>query len=319
MEQLGIMMHVVLQETENEQVLDGGYLDVQRKLYLRELVARFAHHNAITWNLGEEHGPVEWMDYAQSVEDTKRMADYLREIDPYDHFIVLHTHPNPQNRSEYLPGYLGHPSINGPSIQAGNPYDAHLSTLNWLEASTAAGQPWVVCIDEIGPHWKGAMPDASDPSHDTIRKQVLWGNLMAGGGGVEWYFGYKYPHGDLNCEDWRSRDVLWDQTKIALDFFMEYLPVQDMKSSDDLVLGDGYCLAKPDAVYAVYYPDGNIAPLDLRGTQGDFEIRWYDPVAGGPLQQGTKARVSAGGIVQPGFPPETGKDKDWACLVTKMQ
>ncbi|MDF1570662.1 MAG: DUF5060 domain-containing protein [Bacteroidales bacterium] len=319
MEQLGIMMHVVLQETENEQVLDGGYLDVQRKLYLRELVARFAHHNAITWNLGEEHGPVEWMDYAQSVEDTKRMADYLREIDPYDHFIVLHTHPNPENRAAYLPEYLGHASIEGPSIQTGNPRDAHRSTLKWLEASAAAGQPWVVCIDEIGPHWKGALPDADDPLHDTIRKEVLWGNLMAGGGGVEWYFGYRFPHGDLNCEVWRSRDALWEQTRIALDFFREHLPLVDMKSSDALVSGEGYCLARPGEFYAVYYPNGNISPLDLRDATGDFEIRWYDPMAGGPLQRGSVELAGAGGMLDPGLPPALKSSKDWACLVTKKR
>ncbi len=319
MEQLGIMMHVVLQETENEHVLDGGYLDVQRKLYLRELVARFGHHNAITWNLGEEHGPVGWMDYAQSVEDTKRMADYLREIDPYDHFIVLHTHPNPENRANYLPEYIGHPSINGPSIQTGNPYDAHRSTLKWLEASAAAGQPWVVCIDEIGPHWKGALPDVADPAHDTIRKAVLWGNLMAGGGGVEWYFGYKFPHGDLNCEDWRSRDALWDQTRIALDFFRKHLPVKDMKNSDELVLGKAYCLSKSNEIYALYYPGEGIYPVDLRGAEGIFDIWWYDPLVGGPLKRGTIDQASAGGILYPGSPPEMESGKDWACLITKLK
>lgn len=317
MEQLGIMMHVVLQETENENVLDGGYLDVQRKLYLRELVARFAHHNAITWNLGEEHGPVGWMDYAQSVEDTKRMADYLRELDPYDHFIVMHTHPSPSNRAEYLPEYLGFSSMNGPSIQVGNPYTAHQSTLKWLQASREAGQLWVVCVDEIGPHWKGALPDAVDPAHDTIRKEVLWGNLMAGGGGVEWYFGYKFPHGDLSCEDWRSRDALWDQTRIALDFFREHLSLKDMKNSDALVTGEGYCLARPGETYAVYYPHGKISTLDLRGVKGDFEIWWYDPMLGGPLQRGSVEQDSAGGLLDPGHPPSIETGKDWACLVTK--
>ena len=38
----------------------------------------------------------------------------------------------------------------------------------------------------------------------------LWGNLMAGGAGVEWYFGYTFPHNDLNCENWRNRDHMWD-------------------------------------------------------------------------------------------------------------
>ena len=43
---LGIALHVVLNETEkgNEKLHDNGTLGVQRKLYYRELAARFAHH-----------------------------------------------------------------------------------------------------------------------------------------------------------------------------------------------------------------------------------------------------------------------------------
>ncbi|MFN3486371.1 MAG: DUF5060 domain-containing protein [Planctomycetota bacterium] len=55
MDRLGIQLHVVTQETENDQLLDGGALGPQRKLYYRELVARFAHHLALVWNLGEEN------------------------------------------------------------------------------------------------------------------------------------------------------------------------------------------------------------------------------------------------------------------------
>ncbi len=54
--------------------------------------------------------------------------------------------------------------------------------------------------------------------HD-IRKYCLWGNLMAGGAGVEYYFGYQLPEHDLNLEDFRSRDKSWDYCRIALDFF----------------------------------------------------------------------------------------------------
>lgn len=318
MDKLGLMMHVVLQETENEQLLDGGYLDVQRMLYLRELVARFSHHNAITWNLGEEHGPVEWMPYAQSVEDTKKMADYLRKIDPYDHFIVVHTHPSTKNRQEYLPNYLGFESLDGPSIQAGNPYESHASTLEWIQQSKAAGKPWIVSIDEIGQHWKGAMPDEFDPAHDTIRKQVLWGNLMAGGAGVEWYFGYKYPHGDLNCEDWRSRDKLWDQSRVAADFFRKYLPVMEMQSADNLV-SNAYCFAKPGEIYAVYYLGEGFSGVNLSGADGLFDVKWYNPREGGELMKGSIDEVSAGKLVNIGTPPDHDPTKDWLCLITKKQ
>jgi hypothetical protein len=317
MDKLGIMMHVVLQETENEHILDGGYLDVQRKLYLKELVARFSHHNAITWNLGEEHGPVEWMDaYSQSISDTKKMADYLRKVDPYDQMIVVHTHPNMSNRAEYLPNYLGHESLDGPSIQAGNPLESHKSTLKWINDSKAAGDPWVVCIDEIGQHWKGAMPDADDPAHDTIRKHVLWGNLMAGGAGVEWYFGYHYAHADLNCEDWRSRDLLWNQTRIAIEFFQKYLPLEKMKNMDELVK-NAYCLAKVDELYVIYYLGDGISKIDLSKTSGKYSVLWYNPREGGKILKGSIDSVSGGSSINPGTPPNADPNMDWVCLLKK--
>lgn len=38
----------------------------------------------------------------------------------------------------------------------------------------------------------GVLPDSVDLSHDAIRTNVLYANIMAGGAGVEYYFG-KYP------------------------------------------------------------------------------------------------------------------------------
>ena len=49
-------MHFKTQETENEQLLDGGNVGVERKVYYRELIARFGHHLALNWNMGEENG-----------------------------------------------------------------------------------------------------------------------------------------------------------------------------------------------------------------------------------------------------------------------
>ncbi|UCD58538.1 MAG: DUF5060 domain-containing protein, partial [Candidatus Hydrogenedentota bacterium] len=54
MDRLGIMLHVVTQETENDRNLGGSAgLNPIRRLYYRELVARFSHHLAVIWNLGE--------------------------------------------------------------------------------------------------------------------------------------------------------------------------------------------------------------------------------------------------------------------------
>ena len=103
-----------------------------------------------------------------------------------------------------------------------------------LKKSAEAGHPWLLHMDELGPHYKGALPDAQDPGHDTIRQDVLWGAYMAGAAGVEWYFGYQHPNNDLDCQDWRSRDILWDQTRHAMDFFRNHLPFTEMENMDEL-------------------------------------------------------------------------------------
>ncbi|MDY0099303.1 MAG: DUF5060 domain-containing protein [Bacteroidales bacterium] len=314
-EKLGIMLHFVLQETENECLLDCGYLDVQRKLYLRELAARFSHHTGIAWNLGEEHNPTSWSPYGQTYRDTKLMADYLRSVDPYDNFIVVHTHSDTEQKAKDLNAYLGFRNIEGPSLQCGNVDEVHETTRLWIEKSGDSLHQWVVCCDEIGQHWKGALPDSFDPGHDTIRHKVLWGNLMAGGAGVEWYFGYMYPHNDLNCEDWRSRDKLWDQTKIALDFFCRELPFHEMKNSDEITKSpDDYCLSRDGDVYAVYLPEGKATEIMLK--KGNYSVMWFNPRSGGALQPGTIKSISGGGYKTTGSPPVS-DGKDWVCLIKK--
>ena len=176
MDSLGIMLHVVTQETENDQGLDGGELGPQRKLYYRELIARFAHHLAIAWNLGEEN--------TNTDAQRKAFAAYIRRLDPYDHPIVVHTYPG-QYDKVYRP-LLGYGNFEGPSLQMGNMRGTHAETIKWVVRSARAKRRWVVCLDEIGPAHIGVKPDKDDPNHDDVRRYALWGNLMAGGAGCEW-------------------------------------------------------------------------------------------------------------------------------------
>ena len=127
MEKLGLMLHVVTQETENEAMLDIGKTGTQRKLYYRELVARFAHHLAITWNLGEENGIAPWTPHGQDEAMQKAMADYLRKIDPYDHLTVIHTHNKKPSRDRIITPLLAHPTLDGLSLQVDNPKDVPFS------------------------------------------------------------------------------------------------------------------------------------------------------------------------------------------------
>lgn len=322
MDQLGIMLHLVTQETENQCLLDMGYTDVQRKLYYRELVARFAHHLAITWNMGEENGPADFSPIGQTDKQRKDAAAYLKKINPYDDLIVIHTHSNEQDRNKIIEPLLGDQGFDGLSIQAGNMYESHALTYKWQNLSYEAGKEWNVCVDEIGPAGTGVKPDSDDPDHDNVRRYVLWGNLMAGGGGVEWYFGYDFPDNDLGCEDWHSRAAMWDQTRYALEFFQRHLPFWEMKSRDDITLNKSdYCLAMDGEIYAVYIPGrGQNIPessqnkIDLTDYEGEFDINWFNPRKGGGLKLGSVTRIPGGLISDIGSPPSD-PEKDWVALI----
>jgi len=303
MDRLGIMLHVVTQEQENDQLLDGGRLGPERRLYYRELVARFGHHLAVTWNLGEEN--------TNTDDQRKTFARYIHELDPYDHPVVVHTFPGKYD--EVYEPLLGYRWFDGVSLQTN---DTRKQTLRWLDRSAASGRKWIVCLDEIGPAHTGVKPDADDPGHDEVRKRHLWGNLMGGGSGVEWYFGYKFPHNDLNCEDWRSRDHLWDLTRYALDFFHQHLPFHQMQAADSLTSNpNDYCLAKLGEVYAVYLPDGGTTSLDLAESQATFDVAWYNPRSGGELTAGSIRSIAGPGEKPLGRPPAD-PGEDWVVLVS---
>jgi hypothetical protein len=161
-------------------------------------------------------------------------------------------------------------------------------------------------------------PDGPQSNRDAIRQHTLWGNLMAGGAGVEYYFGYEYAHNDLNAEDWRSRADKWTDIRHALAFFNEHLPFWDMAPDDALASGtDAYVLTQPGEVYAVYLPAGDATRLDLGDEAGSYRVRWYDPRAGGALQDGSVTEIQGPGAVALGLPPsEAGQD--WAVLVTRQ-
>ena len=319
MDKLGLMLHVVTQETKNDHALDGGDSrlrgnDVtpaqagvgrQRKLYYRELIARFAHHLAVVWNLGEEN--------TNTDAQRKAFAEYIRELDPYRHPIVCHTNLG-QYDAVYTP-LLGYANFEGPSLQTN---ETHAQTIKWIDRSGTTRRPWFVCLDEVGPAGTGVKPDNDDYWHDDIRKPHLWGNLMAGGAGVEWYFGYQFPNNDLSCEDWRSRDHVWDLTRFAVEFLRDHTVFAKMNHHDELTSApDDYCLADPGSAYAIYLPNGGTTSLNVGAATATFQIRWFNPRMGGPLEMGTLASTTGPGVVSIGQ-PATDTDKDWLALVERI-
>lgn len=131
------------------------------------------------------------------------------------------------------------------------------------------------------------------------------------------YFGGRYPHNDLNCEDWRSRDQLWDFTRYAVNFFQEHLPFHEMVAADELASADDvWVFAKPGEVYALYLVNGGQTDLNLTGDNGTFQLRWYNPRTGAFAEETT--RVEGGVSVQVGHLP-IDPAEDWAVLLTKAE
>ncbi|MFW6107529.1 MAG: DUF5060 domain-containing protein [bacterium] len=307
MDRQGIYLHFKTQETENELLLDSGDLGLERRLYYRELIARFAHHLALNWNLGEEINNA-------STRQKKAWAQYFWDHDPYRHPIVIH---NGANHYDLLgPGSR----LTGFSLQTNRPdfRNVHRRTLDYINRSAKAGKPWVVACDEPGDASHALVPDTDDPTHDNARINALWGCLLAGGAGNEWYFGYRHAHSDLTCQDWRSRDRWWDQCRIALGFFHAHLPFWNMAANDQLTSAkDDFCFAQPGHVYAILLPKGGPTELDLGDAEAAFTVRWFPPRTGGELLAGTVESIRGPGRRDIGAPPSD-RDGDWVALVTRQ-
>lgn len=259
-------------------MLDDGAMGTERKLYYRELIARFGHHLALNWNFGEENG--KWGNHkGQTTQQRRDMTQYFFAHDPYHHLLVIH---NGQSFDDLL-GPVS--KLTGVSVQT-NKSDfsqVHGAVRGWIQKSDKAGVPWVVACDEPGDAQHALITDKEDPNHDNARQNALWGTLLAGGAGIEWYFGYNHPESDLNCQNWRSRDKMWDQCRYALSFFQTYnIPFWNMSSQDNLSGSDDWVLSSSsmaDDFYAVVLTkDGGKVVLDL--PDGTFDYGWFNPHTG---------------------------------------
>lgn len=278
MDKKGIMLHVVTQETENDRRLGGnGSLNDIRKLYYRELVARFGHHLAIMWNLGEENN--------NNDSERKQFAQFIRDLDPYDHPITVHTH---NDAAQTYNGLYGSSVFEASSLQ-GSIYNYNSWAKEIRQKSAAAGRKWSVFADESYSGTQDVKPNLSNL--DELRKVALWGNLMGGGSGVEWYFGYQNTFGDVQSEDWSMVGPLWDHTRYALSFFKN-LPLNEMEPNDGVVsnASNAKALVKAGSVYVIYLKDGGSPSVQL--PTGSYTVTWYQPTTG---QFGTPTTVNGNG------------------------
>jgi hypothetical protein len=301
MQRKGIAAHFVLAEIEegNSNWFDNGELGIERKLFYREMIARFSHLMAIKWNLSEESRFGE--------RRHKEFAAYINSIDWADFPVAVHgTKDRPFVQYDDI---LGDENFKASSIQF-SPENAGAFVEEWRQKSTDAGWPWVIDMDEVGPAPTGMTPDNTE----ALRKSVLY-PVYFGGGNIEWYFGYHALPlgGDMRTEDFRSREAMYRYMKYAREMMQAELPFWAMEPSDDLFTGtaNAEVFAQPGVAYAVYLPDATTTGL-VSVTPEDYTLRWFNPRTG--EFEGDPQTVNADTSIDLGAAPSD-SSQDWVALI----
>jgi hypothetical protein len=315
----GLMIHFQTTETENASYfegLEGGVATTQfsiaRKIYYRELIARFGHHLAITWNVGEENNAPSGTKPVNTVSQRKLFAERLRDLTYYKDNIVIHNGGSGQNNALNLyPSLLSDVNYTGTSLQLpfGNT-STHDNIKYWWSESEKAAQKWVISFDE--PYADGSTKDLV-----LLRNETIWGTLLAGGQ-MEWYHG---AGGDLKIDlDYSSLEPQWEAIGIAANFMNSYLSkdIHKMSPDDNLIQNgtsiNNYVLAETGETYLIYLKNGGEPIVNLSAKSGQvFNVQWFDPRNGGNLINAND--VTAGtSFTSLGNPPNNASS-DWVVLV----
>lgn len=290
----GIFLHFVLNEAEelNKRELDNGKLGAERKLFYRELIARFSHHLALQWNLCEEYN----LRFKISPELAKEYAGYIHTVDPYDHPITIH---HAGKAIKAWEPFLGDKRFTVTSFQTRD-----IGVVEqWRALSKNTGLPHVIGMDEF-------FPDKATPQNaDRHRREYIW-PIYLSGGQLEFILDEL-----LETEDFRKYQKHWRYMWYARRFIEQHLPFWRMMPQDELLstkTGKGEVFALPGEMFAVFLPNGGQATLDLTGCPGSFTIQWYNPREG--VFQGPVGTLSGGKLANLTMPPQD-PSEDWVILI----
>ena len=315
----GIFLHFVLNEAEapNKRELDEGELRTERRLYYRELIARFGHHLAMEWNLCEEYN----LQFDFGPDRIRAFAGYIKAVDPYDHPIAVHSAGDPLEKLKFT---FGDERFSLTSVQL-NQRPIERITEDLRKATAGAGRPLPASLDEFTVFGGQTQSHLAIDDAEKQRREKLWPTYLSGGM-IEYIL-----EGFLEVDTFKTdeREKLWNYTWSARRFVEEHLPYWEMQPADELVGGaatvevqqvrgrshqlGAQVFAKPGEVYAIYLPRANPAgQVDLSGASGPMTLRWYNPRTG--KFEGGSRKISGGGRVAIGAPPSA-PEEDWVILI----
>ncbi len=295
----GIALELVLTEQENlnwfedQEGSDRTGFGVSRKIYYREMIARFGYLN-VFWNIGEEANEDAAGDVysAQQIEDA---AEFIQDLSPYNDLVSVHNGPSAQIGIFFeVAGLSGINHLTSISRQANwnNEQHCHDQFLNLKSVATNDSTEWVLRLTEP---FSGTLQNI-----ETWTNIALWGSITAGAVGVHYF---PYSNLDVVNDDYTQYADFYKRLKICKDFFENnMIPYWNMTNNDNDV-SDGYLLSDSTNYFVGYLPNGGNQNINITGN-GTYTVKWYDPRNGGELKDGSVSSVSAGTNVNLGNPPD---------------
>ncbi len=314
----GIYLHVTLNEGEgtNKRELDDGVLGTERKLFYRELIARFAHHNAMQWNACIEYdgkfdppsgATGEQLQFAPAT--IREFADYLNAADPYDHPTTVHN--TGRRPEESFDAFVGDTQFGITSFQdfaeiggigSGGTDAARTPGLlveTMRETTATNGRPLPISLDELRSTVEDGLPEhLTGATHEDQRRAITWPTFLSGGN----YENHLHLAEDPPGTGWDHDTQVFDLFQQSFEWmwyarrFVEQLPFWEMQPNDDRITNDSDAevFEKPGEYYAVYLPNSGDPTIDLADSPGTFMVRWIDPLTG--LVVGSDTSVSGGAL-----------------------
>lgn len=238
----------------------GGEMGRQRadfaaqKVYIRNVVARLAPYWNVTWNIA-----FEWHEF-MSAADVRRLVDFTKQIDPWDHLVTVHDQ-GPYHSAKELVDNL-HVDFVTLQYDAGKCGDA--VTANRFVGRYAGAVP--VYAQEVC--WEAD----TKLNADQVRKGA-WGVALAGGllNYAEMFEGPNQGRPE-NYGDGKALPYL----EVMFDF-LQSLPYEQMAPHNELVGKGCVCFATPASRYVCYASAGGTIRLDLSGASGRFSAQWLNP------------------------------------------
>ena len=304
---------------------------LSRKLFYREMVARFSSHCALTWNIIEatDQNNMFSPDQTMSLSGQQMLnfGAYIHSIDPYQHPVVCGTDVG-NNNPLYIPVLSGDTSgsINGISIVNDQHEAYQYPGFYWQQKSV---KPYICFQDQV---LSGVNLDsASDTTIAIWRIDVLWPQILNGGSGVE----FNVKNQGRAMENFRDYDKLWNQVAIA-PRFMATMPLYSFFPNNSLISGETrypYMQQGVDSLFVVRIYSDKAKYFNMMDTTKikpgmTFKIKWFNPRTGQYVSGGTVDSVTVSDVPQEayrtayGLPPGVTdwsqmlfKSNDWICVV----